>query len=51
MGLKKSNKNEIDEILEEVIEIETHLHSNERWFEQAGTPSTPVREAGSRTGL
>lgn len=39
MSLYKSNKTEIDNILEEVIEIETHLHSNERWLEKAATPS------------
>jgi len=29
----------IDEILEEVVEIEKHLHGNERWYGVAVTPS------------
>jgi hypothetical protein len=29
----------VTEILEEVVEIETHLHSRERWFGLAALPS------------
>jgi hypothetical protein len=38
-------ENNIDEIKEEVIEIETHLHSNESWFEKAATPNGQIHVA------
>ena len=43
--LQKTEKTTIDKILEETIEIETHIHSNERWFEKAGTPNGEIHVA------
>jgi hypothetical protein len=52
MNLQKTNINKLntiedisDEILEEVVEVETHLHSNERWFEKAATPNGEIHVA------
>ena len=45
MSLQKTQVTIISEILEEVIEIETHLHSNERWFEKAAIPNGEIHVA------
>lgn len=45
MSLQKTQVTIISEILEEVIEIETHLHSNERWFEKAAIPDGEIHVA------
>jgi len=53
MSLWKSNKREIDQILEESVEIETHIHSYERWFEKASSPNGEIHvadEVGSGAG-
>lgn len=38
-------KTDTGEILEETIEIETHLHSNESWFEKASVPNGELHVA------
>jgi hypothetical protein len=42
-GLEKSTR--AKEIYEETVEIEKHLHTNERWFGIAVTPSLPTHVA------
>ena len=45
MNLFKNNITELNTIIEEVVEIETHLHSNERWFEKAAVPNGEIHVA------
>ena len=47
--LWKTLKTTIDEIYEETEVIDTHLHSNERWFEKAAVANGEVH-VGDRIG-
>lgn len=50
MGLQKTNINEIEEILDEVIEIEKHLHNFEKWFGLASSPNGEIHRADRIAG-